>query len=615
MAKRTNHAAYLTLILGLLLAGCGGGGGDDAGTSPPTVAPAAPVLDPVSYDLKQLVFSWPAVAGADYYRLLENPDGASGFSEVASNITALTYDHDISVHLQDWVNAAYILEACNSEGCTSSSAVTATDSVPPIGYFKASNAESGDYFGWSVAISGDGNTLAVGARLEKSASSGVTAGGPTPAGDDDSAADAGAVYVFSRDSGSWVQQAYIKASNAAAGDDFGWRLALSRDGGTLAVSARREDSNAMGIDGDGSDNNATDSGAVYVYNLDNGAWSEQAYIKPTNTEASDFFGYSLALSADGNTLAVGAIGEDSNAIGIGGNEADNSAAGSGAVYVFARSSGVWSQQEYLKASNSDADDSFGYQLDLSDSGDVLAVSAIWEDSDGSAEIDNSASNAGAVYTFSRSGTSWIQTDYLKASNAESNDHFGGHLRLSGDGLTLVAGAATPDTGTLHGEDSAATGIGGDETDNTVEQSGAVYVFAESGGSWSQQAYIKASNTGLGDLFGFGIALSQDGDTLAVGARAEDSDATGIGGSQVSNASSNSGAVYLYTRSSGIWSDTITYIKAANTGAGDSFGYALDLNDDATALAVGAFAEDGAATGVGGDQEDNTAGISGAVYLY
>lgn len=617
MAVRITPPLLLSIMFALLLAGCGGGSDsdDDGGVIPPEGPPAAPVLDPVTYDLRQLVFTWPAAAGADYYRLLENPDGASGFSEVATNIADLTYEHDISVHLQDWLNASYILEACNSEGCTASSAVTAVDSAAPIGYFKASNAEDGDYFGWSVALSGDGSTLAVAARLEDGGGTGVTAGGPTAAGDDDSTADAGAVYVFTNAGGSWVQQAYIKAPNTEAGDDFGWRLALSADGTTLAVSARREDSSATVIDGDDSDNGANDSGAVYVFTQSGGSWSQEAYIKPANTDAGDFFGYGLALSSDGNTLAVGAIGEASSATGIGGDDSLNDAAGSGAVYVFSRDLGLWTQQAYIKADNAEAGDSFGYFVDLSDSGDVLAVGAIWEDSDGSADTDNSVSDAGAAYVFTRSGAAWSQQDYVKAGNPDIDDHFGGHVRLSGDGTTLAVGAVTPDTGTLHGEDSGATGVDGDETDDSVSESGAVYVFTEGGGNWIQQAYIKASNTGLSDLFGFGIALSQDGNRLAIGARAEDGAGTGIGGNEASNASTNSGAVYFYTRSSGLWSDSITYIKAPNTGPGDSFGYALDMSDDGTTLAIGAFAEDSAATGIGGDQDDNTAGISGAVYLY
>ena len=95
------------------------------------------------------------------------------------------------------------------------------------------------------------------------------------------------------------------------------------------------------------------------------------------------------------------------------------------------------------------------------------------------------------------------------------------------------------------EGSAATGINGDQASNAVSDSGAVYVFTRSGSTWSQQAYVKASNTDASDWFGFAVALSADGNTLAVGAYREDSAATGINGDQASNAASNSGAVYVY----------------------------------------------------------------------
>lgn len=276
--SKSHKTIFIAVAMATLLSACGGGGGSSSSsTTTPTTAPAAPVLDPVTYDLKQLVFSWPAVAEADYYRLLENPDGASGFSEVATNITALTYDHDISVHLQDWVNASYILQACNSVGCTSSSAVTATDSASPIGYFKASNTGAGDQFGYAVAVSGDGTTLAIGANQEDSNSTGIDS---TP-NDDGTADNSGAVYVFTLVNGSWVQQAYIKAPNTDASDQFGESLALSQDGNTLVVGAEREDGSVAGIyaptdGGYGAaigDDGASESGAVYVYSRSAATWS------------------------------------------------------------------------------------------------------------------------------------------------------------------------------------------------------------------------------------------------------------------------------------------------------------------------------------------------------
>ncbi len=126
----------------------------------------------------------------------------------------------------------------------------------------------------------------------------------------------------------------------------------------------------------------------------------------------------------------------------------------------------------------------------------------------------------------------FEWDYLKASNTGGGDLFGHSVALSGD--TLAVGA--------YRESSAATGVNGDQDSNSASDSGAVYVFVRSGGIWSQQAYLKASNTGASDRFGISLALS--GDTLAVGAHLEDSAAAGVNGDQSSNATIDSGAVYV-----------------------------------------------------------------------
>jgi hypothetical protein len=193
-----------------------------------------------------------------------------------------------------------------------------------------------------------------------------------------------------------VQQAYLKASNTEAGDAFG--IAVALDGDTLVVSATGEDSNATGVGGNQADNSAVDSGAVYVFTRTGGVWTQQAYLKASNTEASDGFGRGLALR--GETLVVGAFSDDSNATGVGGNQADNSASESGAVYVFRRTAGVWAQENYVKASNTEAGDRF--RLVALD-GDTLVVGATSEDSNatgvGGNQADNSASASGAVYVF------------------------------------------------------------------------------------------------------------------------------------------------------------------------------------------------------------------------
>ncbi|NOY93329.1 MAG: hypothetical protein GXP55_19255 [Deltaproteobacteria bacterium] len=269
----------------------------------------------------------------------------------------------------------------------------------------------------------------------------------------------------------------------------------------------------------------TESGATLTYTVVLARSS--SYLKASNTGPQEYrFGRSV-VSADGSTLAVGGPGESSNATGIDGDQANTGAGASGAVYVFTRTGSTWSQQAYVKASNTDRGDRFGDALALSADGSMLAVgagegersNAIGVDGD---QADNSAYLAGAVYVFTRTAGSWSQEAYVKASNTEANDNFGWSVALSGDGSTLAVGAT--------GERSQTTGIDGDQTDNSSSDAGAVYVFARTaGGVWSQQAYVKASNANAGDWFGWSLALASDGSTLAVGAVGESSNATGVGG--------------------------------------------------------------------------------------
>ncbi|KAF0192361.1 MAG: Integrin alpha beta-propellor repeat-containing protein [Gammaproteobacteria bacterium] len=568
-------------------------------------APPATTLN-LGVGIKTFNFSWAASAGATHYKLYEDPDGVSGFSQVGANIAGTSTSVDIAVHRHNWVNAVYMLDACVNASCTASNQVTTTSAMlTAIGYFKASNTGDSDEFGAVLAVSADGATLAIGTSREDSNATGI--GGDQT---DNSAIDAGAVYVFTRSGTTWTQQAYIKASNAEANDWFGFAVALSDDGNTLAVGAYQEDSNAAGIGGNQADNSAGESGAVYVFTRSGTTWTQQAYIKASNAGDLDTFGYAVALNDNGNTLAVGAINEASNATGINGTEADNSAASAGAVYVFTRSGTTWTQQAYIKASNAEAFDTFGYAVALGDDGNTLAVDANNEASNttgiNGTGADNSAASAGAVYIFTRSGTTWTQQAYIKASNTEAFDTFGTAIALNGDGNTLAAGAFN--------EDSNSTGINGNQADNSASRAGAVYVFTRSGTTWTQQAYIKASNAEASDRFGVALTLNNNGNTLAVGATDEDSNATGIGGDQTANSIGGAGAAYVFTRSGTTWSQD-KYIKAPNTGANDRFGQALTLNSDGATLAISATREDSGAAGIGGTQTDESVLNSGAVYLY
>ncbi len=464
-------------------------------------------------------------------------------------------------------------------------------------YLKASNTAQGSLFGLAVSL--DGDTLVVGAPGESSNATGVNGNQA-----DSSASSAGAAYVFVRDAtGRWSQQAYLKASNTGANDFFGYSVGISGD--TVVVGAFGESSKATGVDGDQTDNSKGQAGAAYVFTRDaSGTWSQQAYLKASNTDAQDQFGFSISVSGD--TVVVGAPGESSLTSGVDGNQIDNSDPNAGAAYVFTRdTSGTWSQQAYLKASRTDAQDQFGFSISVS--GDTVVVGAPNEsskatgvDGDGT---DNSKSRAGAAYVFARdnSGT-WSQQAYLKASNTDAGDQFGTSVAVSGD--TLLVGAP--------GESSNATGVNGDQADNSAGNAGAAYVFTrDASGTWSQQAYLKASNTDTFDWFGSSIAIS--GDMVVVGANDETSKATGVDGDQTDNSVGSAGAAYLFSRdASGTWSQQ-AYLKASNTDAGDRFGWSAAVSGDT--VAVSSYIEASKATGVDGDQTDNSAPNAGATYVY
>lgn len=326
---------------------------------------------------------------------------------------------------------------------------------------------------------------------------------------------------------------------------------------------------------------------------------QQAFFKASNPGAGDAFGWSIAVSGD--TMIVGAPNEDSAATGINGDQSNDSVIESGAAYIFVRHGSNWVQQAYLKASNPDVADNFGWSVAIS--GDTAVVGAFQEDSAATGvngdQSDNSGFLNGAAYVFVRNGTNWTQQAYLKASNPDFSDNFGISVAVSGD--TIVVGA--------HYESSSATGVNGDQTDNTARYAGAAYVFQRSGTQWTQQAYLKASNTEAGDFFGWSVAVS--GDTIVVGALAEDSSGTGVNPALNDNNGTNSGAAYVFVRSGVTWTQQAV-IKASNTGINDAFGF-VALDGDT--LVIGAPGEDSASTSINGREDLDTAPSSGAAYVF
>jgi hypothetical protein len=346
-------------------------------------------------------------------------------------------------------------------------------------------------------------------------------------------------------------------------------------------------------------------------------WTQQASFKASNTQALDTFGVSIALSADGNRLAIGAPGEDGGDTGVNGDQGDESVAEAGAVYVYTREieSGTadWFQEAYVKASNAGEGDAFGSSLALSGNGALLVVGAPTEGSNARGlngdQFNENAPFSGAAYMFARDEEDgWEQINYIKASNTGGSDRFGIALALSADGGTLVVTALN--------ESSSSRGVNQPGND-LARNAGAAYVFVrDSDGVFAQEAFLKASNTALidADQFGSSIAISADGSTIAVGTTREDGAFVGLTAEQDDNDAPESGAAYVFVKSSGEWSQR-AFVKASNTATFDRFGKALALSGDGQTLAVSAFAEASNATGINGDQGNDSASGAGAVYLY
>ena len=420
---------------------------------------------------------------------------------------------------------------------------------------KGANTGAGDQFGVSVAISGD--TVVVGANWEDGSGTGINPGV------NESASNAGAAYVFTRSAGVWTQQAYLKASNTGADDQFGISVAISGD--TLIVGATGEDGGGNQVDPP-SDEAEADAGAAYVFVRSAGVWSQQAYLKGSASGSTDNFGVSVGVSDD--MIVVGAELEDGSGSGV--NPAFNNAlTDAGAAYVFSRSGTVWTSSAYLKASNPDASDYFGKAVAIS--GDTIVVGARYEAGNGSGvnpPADNLAPYAGAVYVFQKSGLVWAQQAYLKASNVGTSDYFGGAVSISDD--TLVVGAT--------GEDGAGTGANPASNEGAFG-SGATYIFTRSGTVWTQQAYLKPSNPSPFYAFGYSVAVS--GEAMVIGGTGS----TGLGLTE--------GVAYAFARAGSVWSQQ-GQLAPTPVAPGYYFGYSVAISGG-TGL-VGAPQQDGFAGG-------------------
>ena len=313
---------------------------------------------------------------------------------------------------------------------------------------------------------------------------------------------------------------------------------VSADGNTLVVGAPYDDDRGSG------------SGSVYVYTRSSAtaSFADEQKITASDGAAYDEFGFSV--SVDGNTLVVGASLDDDRGTD------------SGSVYVYTRSSAdeSFAFQQKITAYDGAASDEFGQSVSVD--GNTLVVGAFGDDDDGS--------SSGSVYVYTRSSAtaSFVDVQKITASDAAATDYFG--WSVSVDGNTLVVNARLDD--------------------DRGSSSGSVYVYTRSSATsqFAFQQKITASDGAYNDQFGSSVSV--DGNTLVVGASLDDDRGT------------DSGSVYVYTRSSADESFAFQQkITAYDGAASDEFGQSVSV--DGNTLVVGAF----------GDDDDGSS--SGSVYVY
>ena len=324
----------------------------------------------------------------------------------------------------------------------------------------------------------------------------------------------GAAYVFAQNGTTWSQQAELTASDGKAGDNFGNSVAIS--GSTAVVGAP--------------DHAACSDcalGAAYVFVQSGETWSQQAELTASDGAAADFFGYSVAVS--GSTAVVGAL-----------NHTVGSNSGQGAAYVFAESAGAWTQQVELTASDGMARDAFGFSVAVSGSTVVVGAPAH--------PFSSGSAGPGAAYVFVQSDAKWSQQAELTASDGAAGDDFGFSVAVSGS--TAVVGAPDHQVGSNYAQ-------------------GAVYVFVEGRGAWSQQTELTASDGMTGDIFGTSAAVS--GSTALVGASLHT-----VGSNQAQ------GAAYVFVQNGGTWNQQAEF-TASDGVAYDDFGFSIAVSDGIAAV--------------------------------
>ena len=331
------------------------------------------------------------------------------------------------------------------------------------------------------------------------------------------------------------------------GSDYGWDVTISRDGLKVVIGARDKGWTQNVNPSVMTDGN--NRGAVYTWTRPDkdSSWTQHYPIQNSSNDQRDHFGNQVALSADGNYLAVGAHQE-------GGGTIDTNY---GAVYIFTPNGNSWTEVAHIYPSSRVTNGKFGEVLDIDDDGDTMIVGAPYE--------PGSTVNYGALYFYSRSGSTWTMDLKTNPYSSSLQNRYGYSVSIAGDGLTACVGVPFDDTGGA--------------------QKGAVHVYTRSGSTWTLAYTLQGSNTVAGDYFGTSVDISRDGLTIAVG----------CGGDDTSN--TDSGSVYVFKWSGSAWVEEAHLIASdENTNAyndpwAGGLGFtpnSVSLSDDGNVLFAGAI---------------------------
>lgn len=481
-----------------------------------------------------------------------------------------------------------------------------------MAYVKDGKLSNLDRFGNAVVIKGD--TMIVAAYNEDSPGTSIINGSTAQSGS--GATGSGAVFVYKKANGSWVQEAVIKATNAESQDNFGSAIAF--DGDTLVVTAAGEDSNTTGIFNGttaSANNSLANAGAVYVYRRNNGVWAQEAYIKANSAAAAESFGKSVSI--EGDLLVIGASIE-----GVGG------IFWSGAVYTYRRTGATWTFKNKLKATNVSAGMYFGWSVSLHKN--TLAVGAVAERSTSTSIIngttasnDTSGSSIGAVYVYTTadSGDSWVQQAYIKPSyisgmpsGASVNMSFGQQISLYGNYLAVSALT----------ESSCSVGKIVDRSltpyhvSNSCQATGAVFMFERNNSQWVQKSVLKSSVADVDSSY-FGSSLSLANDILVVGSYNSFLNSSSIQTTRIPTAVTAdlnyAGSSFVYRQKDSLW-EYESLLKGRNIGD-DQFGSAVST--DGVNIVVGSSKDSSSQITITNGSSFVTDGAtnmdSGSVFIY